>query len=671
MGILKFVSVKLLLSLIIGIVLGFYCDISLPLFLAFSITSFISLGLVLFLSKRKKTFLFGALAAITTMSIGFASVTITQSKNYITNYENQNLKENQTLHLKIREILKPNLYSNRYIASIYRIDTKKASGKIILNIKVDSTTQKLEIDHELFVYSKLQEVKTSLNPHQFDYKNYLRKLGIVHQIQLYDNNYFLKEDTSKTIYGIAATIRENIISKLKLANFKEEELGIIQALLLGQRNDISTKTYEDYKNAGAVHILAVSGLHIGIILLILSIFLKPLERLKYGKTIKLISIVILLWCFALLAGFSASILRAVSMFSFLAYAQYLNRPTNTFNIMALSMFFILLFSPLLLFQVGFQMSYAAVFSIVWVYPMLLRFWYPKNWATRKIWQLLSVSLAAQLGVLPISLFYFHQFPGLFFISNLLIVPFLGIILGCGILVILLALLNTLPEFLILFYSKLIYGMNAIIKWVATQEGFIFTNISFDSTQLLLGYLGIITMLLAFTKRSFKRISLFLLTIIGFQIYTFYSGYTAQQKNAVLVLHQTRNTLLLHQTKRNLSVITSNDMYSNKLISNYEVAERITQIQYQTLKNVYKIEEKKLFVVDSLGIFPPKKIIADYILLTQSPKISLDRLITTTHPKMIIADGSNYKNNIAPWRKTCAKRKLPFHYTGEKGAYYFK
>ena len=167
-----------------------------------------------------------------------------------------------------------------------------------------------------------------------------------------------------------------------------------------------------------------------------------------------IIVVSLLWGFALVAGFSASVVRAVTMFTFVAYALYLNRPSNTFNILALSMFFILLLiNPMLLFQVGFQMSYAAVFAIVWIYPLLQRLWFPKNVVVRKLWQLLSVSVAAQLGVLPISLFYFHQFAGLFFITNLAIVPFLGLVLGMGILVIILSLLNLLPDFLVRAWSE--------------------------------------------------------------------------------------------------------------------------------------------------------------------------------------------------------------------------
>lgn len=311
-----------------------------------------------------------------------------------------------------------------------------------------------------------------LNPHQFDYKSYLKGLGISHQLRLNTNNFFLKENPSPTLFGISASVRNKIIDKLKQASFGKEELGIIQALLLGQRNDISAETYNNYKNAGAVHILAVSGLHIGILLLLLQFLLRPLERLPKGKTLKLIAIVALLWCFALLAGLSPSVVRAVTMFSFVAYALHLNRPSDTFNTLALSMFFILLvIDPNLLFHVGFQMSYAAVLAIVWVYPLLQKLWYPKNKILRYFWQLISVSIAAQLGVLSISLFYFHQFPGLFFISNLVIIPALGLILGMGIVVILLALLNLLPDFLVSLYDTLIHWMNSIIGWVAEQEAF--------------------------------------------------------------------------------------------------------------------------------------------------------------------------------------------------------
>ena len=185
---------------------------------------------------------------------------------------------------------------------------------------MDSITQIFKVDDELIVFGKLDEINPPLNPHQFDYKSYLKGLGISHQLRLNTDTFFLMENPSTTIYGVVASVRSKIIDKLKQANFGTEELGIIQALLLGQRNDISAETYNNYKNAGVVHILAVSGLHIGILLLLLQFLLRPLERLPKGKTLKLIAIVALLWCFALLAGLSASVVRAVTMFSLVAYA---------------------------------------------------------------------------------------------------------------------------------------------------------------------------------------------------------------------------------------------------------------------------------------------------------------------------------------------------------------
>jgi competence protein ComEC len=635
---------------------------------------FFSLGILGFLfykQKQRTSLLFGMVALLSFVCLGILSVSLWQPKNQKSHYSNQKFQDEYVWRVKIQEVLKSTTFSDRYIGTILSKDELKVSGKIILNQYRDSSIQKLQVDDELFVFGKLSEVKPALNPHQFDYKNYLKNLGIYHQLhQLNNTNYFTTEVSSKTIYGKASSLRNNIISKLQKTDFGKEELSIIQALLLGQRDDISEETYNNYKNAGAVHILAVSGLHIGVLLLLLQFLLKPIEYLPKGKIIKPIVIVLLLWCFALLAGFSASIVRAVTMFSFVTYALYLKRPSNSFNILSLSMFFILLMiNPMLLFQVGFQMSYAAVFAIIWIYPMLQKLWSPKNILLKKTWQLLSVSIAAQLGVLPISLFYFHQFPALFFISNLIVVPALGVVLGMGILTIILSLLDMLPTWLVEMYNQLISLMNSVIEWVARQESFVFKNISFDWMQLLISY-GIIISLLAFvTQVNFRRFAVFLTGIISFQLYLFYTAIETNTKETLLLAQRSKNSILLHQTGYELNIGTSDNMSSQSIIKDYQVAERIRQIHSDSLKNSYHWRSKKILIIDSLGLYPYEK--TDYILLTQSPKINLERLIDSIQPKQIIADGSNYKSYITRWKKTCTKRKLPFHYTGEKGAYYFE
>ena len=679
MNLLRFVPIKLTLLLVLGILLGRYLQLDIILPVTVTGIFLILLGFLFYRDKRATSFtangktsnIFGVLVALTTISIGILAVSSTYPKNQPGHYSHKDVTGSHLWKIKIHEVLKSSAFSDRYIAKVLTLENEKASGRLLLSFPLDTTNEKLEADDELIVYTELTVINPPLNPHQFNYQNYLEGLSITNQMRLQGNGFLTTQNPEKTVYGMAARFRNQIIANLKKANFGKEELGIIQALLLGQRNEISAETYDNYKNAGAVHILAVSGLHIGIILLLLQYLLRPLEKLPKGKTLKLILIVVMLWGFAVLAGLSASVVRAVTMFSFVAYALYLNRPSSTFNILALSMFFILLtINPMLLFQVGFQMSYAAVFAIVWMYPLLERLWNPKNKIVRYLWQLLSVSVAAQLGVLPISLFYFHQFPGLFFISNLLIVPALGLILGAGILVIFLALLDRLPDILVTAYDALIRWMNEIIGWVAQQEAFVFRNISFDAVQLVLAYTILTCAVFFFSKPNFKKAIALTLAVIGFQLWLFNSSYQTRNKDALFLAHQTRNSILIHQTGNHLFAMAKDSHSLERLTADYQIAERIASIQNLPLNNAYQWRDKNLVIVDSLSIYPKKNAHPDYVLLTGSPKLNLERLIDSLRPKTIIADGSNYRSYIERWRKTCDERKLPFHFTGEEGAYYF-
>lgn len=671
MHLLKFIPIKLTILLVLGILFGYFFDTGVEFPLLLTLVFLCALGFILVKEKKAIGISFGLIAALTTFCLGILLMARVEPKNANDHYLNIISVEPQNWKLKVTEVLKSTAYSDRYFSEVSEYNSFKASGKIILTKAIDSTSRKFQVDDELVVVAPKDEVKPPLNPHQFNYRNYMLNQGVFHQLKLNTTNYALLENPSRTIKGYAASLRQNIIDKLKQTDFGADEFAIIQALFLGQRDDISIETYTNYKNAGAVHILAVSGLHIGIILLLLEFLFRPIEVLPKGKTIKLILIVLLLWGFALLAGLSPSVVRAVTMFSFVAYALYLNRPSNTFNILALSMFFILLvIDPLLLFDVGFQMSYAAVFAIVWIYPFLQKFWFPKNWLLRKFWQLLSVSLAAQLGVLPISLYYFHQFPGLFFVSNLLIVPFLGLILGLGILVIAFILLNIAPNPLIELYNSIIGFMNSIIEWVAQQEAFIFRHIPFDNVQLVLAYCLLISMIWMLTKKSYKYTLAFLSCVLCLQLWTLYSQHITNKKEQFLVAHQTKNSILAHQKGNQLNIYTYDSIPSKFFTTPFQIGERIEKIQFQSITNAYRFNDKKIMVLDSLGIYSNNVGFVDYLILTQSPKINLNRLIDSLRPKVLIADGSNYLSYTKRWEQTCAKKELPFHYTGEKGAYTF-
>ncbi len=575
MKLLNFTIIKFTACLIIGILTGHYFNISVKLSIYISASFLIVTGVAFFIAKRQfyKTIWFGLSSFFVMISFGIMVSTLHDQKNSNSHYTHVISEEKEADYLftiRIRERLKPNLYYDKYIANVLQANSSQTSGKILLNLKKDSLPTKLTVDDIVLSSAKLKPINRPLNPHQFDYAAYLQKQYIYYQISVETKNLQIVNSETSTIFGYAANLRNTINKKLKAYNFKTDELAIINALLLGQRQDMSKNVYQNFTNAGAVHILAVSGLHIGLILLILNVLFKPLERIKHGRIIKSIILVLLLWSYAVVAGLSASVTRAVMMFSIIAIAINLKRPTNIYNTLAISMFVLLLTKPMFLFDVGFQLSYIAVLAIVTLQPMLYRLWRPRWKLTDYFWQILTVTIAAQIGVAPISIFYFHQFPSLFFISNLAIIPFLGLILGLGIGVIVLALLNCLPVFLAEIYSGIISLMNGIVTWVSQQELFLFKNISLDIFQMLAIYLLLIFTVVWLKKPQFKRLVIAVVCLLIVQA-TFLFQKFSNSKNGLIIFHKSRYTLIGEKTNSNLLVshnLDSLNLLKDRIITNY-------------------------------------------------------------------------------------------------------
>ena len=263
------------------------------------------------------------------------------------------------------------------------------------------------------------------------------------------------------------------------------------------------------------------------------------------------------------------------------------------------MFIILLFKPLFIFDVGFQLSYLAVFAIVSIDPFLYKLWKPKYWVTNKLWHTLTVTVSAQFGILPVSLYYFHQFPGLFFISNLLIIPFLGIILGIGILIILLAVLNILPQFFADFFGWIIEIMNAFVTWVGKQEFFLFKDIPFGFLHILVFYALLITFFRLILKKNYSNLKFFLISILLVQGALIYTRYT-KPSNEFIVFHKSRFSLLGNTTNNKILIASDLDSISklnNNTVKDYTVGSHIMTIEEDSLHHIYRLiknKTKKLF-----------------------------------------------------------------------------
>ncbi|WP_281336651.1 ComEC/Rec2 family competence protein [Flavobacterium eburneipallidum] len=673
MKVLGFPLARITIGFLAGIVLTHFFKMSIPVMLGLLFGGIFFL-IIAFLMSRKKTdnaICFG----IATYFIAFVTGVITQivhtdsfQKSHYTHHKTI-FDKPHLVRVTIREKLRSSVYNDRYIVLVNQIDNVEKTGKILLNVRKDSLNHSFEIGTHLQIDGSLYQNSPAKNPNQFDYSKYLENKQIYAQIYTDGSDVKVGSIIEKDPWYYTSKLRNKIIRNLEKSNFNKAELNVAIALILGQQQDISPDIIKDYQYAGAVHILSVSGLHIGFILVFVTFILKPFPNTRRGSLIKLIIILLSLFSFGLLAGLAPSVIRSVTMFSFVAIGMYLRRSTNIFHTLLVSMLLILLFHPSFLFDVGFQLSYLALFFILWLQPLLAGIWLPKNKIANYFWEILTVSIAAQIGAFPLSIYYFHQFPGLFFVTNLVVIPFLTVIMGLGVLVMILAAFDFVPIFLSKSLEWSIWFLNKIINAIASLKEFVISDIPFNWQFLLSIYLLIFASVLWFKKPIFNRLALTLISVIVLQIAYFKTHYDVESQRELVVFNSNKNTLIAERNGENITLYANDSLLKvvskNQTLSSYSMGNFSNLKSKKRLQNLLYFNGNKILIVDSLGVYP-KDIRPDILVLTQSPKINLERFLKYAKPKIVVADASNFKNIQKLWKATCLKQKIPFHATGEKG-----
>ena len=669
---------KITIWFVLGIVFSSYFNPNPASTFVFIGIFFVAFIATIYLSKKdfiQKVY-FGIATYLLFFQIGCFTHVIHNEFYNETNYVHliKNETDYHSLELVLREKLKGNEKVDKYIGLVKKVDNKTCSGRILVQIHDAHGDSRIQIGNNIQIYGKCILNKKSLNPNQFDYGKYLNNKSIFGQIYTSANSIKVSDKNDKNIWYYSDRLRNNIITNLQKNNFSKNELQVVNALILGQQQDISKEILKDYQYAGAIHILSVSGLHVGFILLFISFLLKPLPKNKLGNSIRLFTIIICLWGFAILAGLSPSVIRSVTMFSFVAMGLHLKRSTNIFHTLLVSMFLILFFQPSFLFDVGFQLSYLSLFFILWLQPLISNLWMPKNKIATYFWDILTVSFAAQIGAFPLSIYYFHQFPGLFFITNLIIIPFLILIMGLGVLVMVMAAFNFVPMLTMKSLEFCIYYLNKIINWVASFEQFIIKDIPINWQALISLYVLIIAFVILFKKPTYPKIVFAFISVLLFQSTLLITRWEIQNKQEFIVFNSWKNTLITERNGDKVTVYgnqsTIDKLASNTVLKSYLIANSSSITGINKMQNLFYFNNKKIMVIDSFGVYS-KQINPDIIILRQTPKINLERLIQVNQPKLIVADASNYKTTIQLWKSICIKKKIPFHATTEKGFYKVK
>ncbi|MBX9782202.1 MAG: ComEC family competence protein [Chitinophagaceae bacterium] len=594
-----------------------------------------------------------------------------------------NYHEKDIVTIRLKEPLTEKEKSFKALATfetvIHNGTAKKVSGDLMLYFRKDSIPPSLKYGSILATDKLIPLVENAGNPGGFDYKRYALFNGITHQLFLNSRDYTILSQTKqsafyKWLFDTKAYILDVIRRNIK----GDESVSVAEALLIGYRDDLDRDLVQAYSNTGVVHVIAISGLHLGLIYWLLLFLLKPLDKKKQLKWLKPLIAVALLWIFSLLTGAGASVVRAAIMFTIIALGDIAGRKGNIYNSMALSAFIMLLWNPFLLWDVGFQLSYAAVLSIVLFMKPIYHWFSISNMLLDKGWQLCAVTLSAQILTLPLCMYHFHQAPNLFLITNFVAVPLSSLILFGEILLIAVSFSPFLSNAVGVILTYLLKWMNGFITWVDHFSFAVTDGIQHSPLQTVLLYLFIAATavwLLQKNATALKWSLGFLVLFFGVQALYEYRART-QQKLVVYNLsqHAAADIMLGNQYLFNGDTVLLQDGF----LRNFHL--KPSRILYRTYHHslppnlfeqaVLNIRQKKIVFINSSYQFREldATIKADVVIISKNPKLYIDQLIKSIEPGLIIFDSSNPLWKIKLWQKDCERLHIPFYTTSEQGAF---
>jgi competence protein ComEC len=559
---------------------------------------------------------------------------------------------------------------------------QKRNAQVVCYFQKDSNTLQLNFGDQIIATAFVNEIKNSGNPFEFDYKKYLKYKGIYYQTYIKSSNYsVLAHEKCNILWQYSHKARQSLLNIYKEQNISGDEFAVLSALTLGFKNDLTPELKESFSASGAMHILAVSGLHVGIIFIVLCKMLFFLQRNKYGRIIQSVIIIIVLFSYAFITGFSDSVFRATTMFSFISIGRMFKRQINIYNTISASAFLLLIINPYSIMNVGFQLSYAAVISIVFFQAKIYSLLSFKNIIPDYIWQLISVAIAAQIGTFPITIHYFNQFPLYFILSNIIIIPIAILIIYGAILLFAFSFSD--------FISKYIsYGLEFITRILNRNVSFIeelpfskLENILFDRIEVLILLVLIFTGSFFIIKKKFYYLKASVLILICVLCYNIINNYKISG-NSIFVVHNIKGVSAINLIEGKKSSFICNKIvnYSSNTID-YSVnpiwkkqrTSKVVTIKEDSLKtfNSFSFRDIKILHLKNNQILNwqgSEKIASNYIILSENIDISISEITSYFEFDKIIFDSSNSFYKIKTWKNDCLSSGIKFHDVSEGGAY---
>lgn len=428
-----------------------------------------------------------------------------------------------------------------------------ASGKLMVAIKTDSLNPlQLTYGDELIIPAKVTEVAAPYNPAEFDYRSWLAAQNIYHQVYLKQAQLTkTNRDLGNPIIAYALVLRAKQVQYYRKLLKDDDAFAVASTLILGYRADLSQETLSTYSKTGTIHALSVSGMHVGLIYLVLNWMLQYLDRNKLLKLFKVVLIVVLIWFYALLTGFSPSVLRSAIMLSAFVIAKSFNRQSNSYNIISFAALCLLVYDPFLIWDVGFQLSFLAVLGLIYLQPKIQNWWHPKSQWIGKLWEAIAMSLAAQFITYPLSIYYFHQFPIYFLMSNLFITVPIALLMYLGIIILL-----GRFEFLAPIFEWLIKFTNSGLKWIADLPLSSLSAIWISRTELIILCVALCCFTIALAGFKKRMLMFSIVCFMVFQSFVVYDELKAMHQKKIIVFNLRKHYATAYISKQKAFVFTN-------------------------------------------------------------------------------------------------------------------
>ena len=431
--------------------------------------------------------------------------------------------------------------------------------------KVNSLSQ----NDFILAMTKFHPIANKNNPGEFNAINFWKTKGITHVCYLKDIDIFeVKRFQDNWIDSQLAQLRNKLSQVLK-NELNGSNLAIAQALILGDKSLLDQETRNSFGATGAMHVLAVSGLHIGIITQLLLYLFQFSSKLITRRNAVLIT-VLLLWIYALLTGFSPSVVRAVFMFSVLILSQETGGNYAPINVLFFTAFILILFNPYVIYDIGFQLSYLAMLGIYTLYKPIAAWYITKNKILNYLWQGSAIGFAAQAMTVPLTLFYFHQFPNYFALTNLGIMGISTVAMGFGMGIFILHYIPFIGKVASFILATSLWLMLRFLQWVEHLPGSV--EYGFNVPLYLVPFLMLAFFLIIVTDSSSTKWKLSSGLFIGLLCVISYNRYEQHKESHICFFNNNQFAMAI-KIKSQIVVIydwknaKKTDQLTN-LISNY-------------------------------------------------------------------------------------------------------